>query len=243
MLEELDQSKLEMLYSWIDVVPLSRPKKSLTRDFSDGVLVAELVQHFLPKLVDMHNYSPANSSGQKLNNWGVLQRRVFAKLKFAIPEPVVRSVCNCKPGVVEVVLLQLKAKIEEEIIARRENGSPTLSEESEVEHNGKVSVKVQVGGSDSSSLQALMKSAFGETVNLNQTVPRILYEEKEQGTDGRRLQSLPFLPFLNITESLAKDETIQIMNAKLRRMEHLIALKEGRIKLTDATKETLQRNT
>jgi len=211
MLEELDQSKLEMLYSWIDVVPLSRPKKSLTRDFSDGVLVAELVQHFLPKLVDMHNYSPANSSGQKLNNWGVLQRRVFAKLKFAVPEPVVRSVCNCKPGVVEVVLLQLKAKIEEEIIARRENGSPTLSEESEVEHNGKVSIKVQVGGSDSSSLQALMKSAFGETVNLNQTVPRILYEEKEQ-------------------ESLAKDETIQIMNAKLRRMEHLIALKEGRIK-------------
>ena len=109
MYEELDPAKLEMLYSWIDGVPLSRPKKSLTRDFSDGVMVAELLQHFLPKLVDMHNYSPANSSSQKMNNWGVLQRRVFSKLKFAVPEPVVRSVCNCKPGVVEIVLLQLKA--------------------------------------------------------------------------------------------------------------------------------------
>ena len=108
MYEELDSSRLEMLYTWIDEVPLSRPKKSLTRDFSDGVMVAELLQHYLPKLVDMHNYSPANSSAQKMNNWGVLQRRVFSKLKFAVPEPVVRSICNCKPGVVELVLLQLK---------------------------------------------------------------------------------------------------------------------------------------
>jgi len=213
MYEELDPSKLEMLYSWIDGVPLSRPKKSLTRDFSDGVMVAELLQHFLPKLVDMHNYSPANSSAQKMNNWGVLQRRVFSKLKFAIPEPVVRSICNCKPGVVELVLLQLKEKVEEEILTKRESGSPVTgnSDESEIEQNGKISVKVQVGGSDTQSLQTLLKSAFGENVNLNQSVPRTMYEEKEQ-------------------ECLEKEESIQIMNAKLRRMEHLIALKESRIK-------------
>jgi len=211
MYEELDPSRLEMLYTWIDGVPLSRPKRSLTRDFSDGVMVAELLQHFLPKLVDMHNYSPANSTAQKMNNWGVLQRRVFSKLKFAIPEPVVRSICNCKPGVVELVLLQLKDKVEEEIISKRETGSPVASDEAEVEQNGKISIKVQVGGSDTQSLQTLLKSAFGESVNLNQSVPRSMYEEKEQ-------------------ECLAKEESIQVMNAKLRRMEHLIGLKESRIK-------------
>jgi len=211
MFEELDPSKLETLYSWIDEVPLSRPKKSLTRDFSDGVMVAELLQHYLPKLVDMHNYSPANSSSQKMNNWGVLQRRVFSKLKFAVPEPVVRSICNCKPGVVELVLLQLKEKVEEELMSKRDSDSPTASEETELEQNGKISVKVQVGGSDTQSLQTLLKSAFGENVNLTQSVPRTLYEEKEQ-------------------ECLAKEESIQIMTAKLRRMEHLITLKESRIK-------------
>jgi len=211
MFEELDPAKLETLYSWIDEVPLSRPKKSLTRDFSDGVMVAELLQHFLPKMVDMHNYSPANSSSQKMNNWGVLQRRIFSKLKFAVPEPVVRSICNCKPGVVELVLLQLKEKVEEELMSKRDSGSPTASEETELEQNGKISVKVQVGGSDTQSLQTLLKSAFGENVNLTQSVPRTLYEEKEQ-------------------ECLAKEESIQIMTAKLRRMEHLITLKESRIK-------------
>jgi len=33
---EIDEQDLEELYSWIDQIPLSRPKKDLKRDFSDG---------------------------------------------------------------------------------------------------------------------------------------------------------------------------------------------------------------
>jgi len=33
---EIDEQVLEDLYSWIDEIPLSRPKKDLKRDFSDG---------------------------------------------------------------------------------------------------------------------------------------------------------------------------------------------------------------
>ena len=54
---ELSEEELESLYMWIDEIPLSRPKKNMTRDFSDGVLAAEVIKHFLPKLVDVHNYS------------------------------------------------------------------------------------------------------------------------------------------------------------------------------------------
>ena len=32
----LNEELLEDLYAWIDSVPLSRPKKDLRRDFSDG---------------------------------------------------------------------------------------------------------------------------------------------------------------------------------------------------------------
>ena len=32
----MDETELQHLYSWIDEVPLSRPKKNITRDFSDG---------------------------------------------------------------------------------------------------------------------------------------------------------------------------------------------------------------
>ena len=48
----LDDRELQRIYSWVDEIPLSRPKRSITRDFSDGVLMAELVHHYFPKLVE-----------------------------------------------------------------------------------------------------------------------------------------------------------------------------------------------
>ena len=41
-LTELNDHELDVLYSWVDDIPLSRPKKNMTRDFSDGVMVAEV---------------------------------------------------------------------------------------------------------------------------------------------------------------------------------------------------------
>ena len=55
-------------------MPLSKPKRNIARDFSDGVLVAEVVHHYFPKLVELHNYSAANSVRQKLYNWATLNR-------------------------------------------------------------------------------------------------------------------------------------------------------------------------
>lgn len=33
---ELSEEELQELYAWIDKIPLSRPKRHITRDFSDG---------------------------------------------------------------------------------------------------------------------------------------------------------------------------------------------------------------
>ena len=32
----LDEDTLQEIYTWIDEIPLSRPKRNITRDFSDG---------------------------------------------------------------------------------------------------------------------------------------------------------------------------------------------------------------
>ncbi len=73
-MSELTEEELQELYAWVDEIPLSRQKKSFTRDFSDGVLAAEVVYHFLPKMVELHNFSPANASLQKVENWRTLNR-------------------------------------------------------------------------------------------------------------------------------------------------------------------------
>ncbi len=32
----IDEEELQLVYQWVDSVPLSRPKKQIARDFSDG---------------------------------------------------------------------------------------------------------------------------------------------------------------------------------------------------------------
>jgi hypothetical protein len=43
----------------------SRPKKNIARDFSDGLLVAEIIHHLYPKMIDLHNFFDANSLAAK----------------------------------------------------------------------------------------------------------------------------------------------------------------------------------
>ncbi|XP_069741398.1 sperm flagellar protein 1 isoform X3 [Narcine bancroftii] len=112
---KLSQDALQELYAWIDQIPLSKPKRNVARDFSDGVMVAEVVKHFLPKLVDMHNYIPANSTQQKLSNWQLLNRKVFFKLHFHISEETLKMLVKSSPGIIEPVLSTLRQKIEEEL--------------------------------------------------------------------------------------------------------------------------------
>uniref|UniRef100_A0A674PNE7 ADAM metallopeptidase domain 8a n=1 Tax=Takifugu rubripes TaxID=31033 RepID=A0A674PNE7_TAKRU len=113
--QELTEEELQDLYAWLDKIPLSRPKRHITRDFSDGVLAAEVVKHFLPKLVDLHNYTPANSTQQKLTNWDVLNRKVFSKLSLHVPEKTVRKIVLNTAGAIEPALHVLKEKLQKKM--------------------------------------------------------------------------------------------------------------------------------
>lgn len=53
MLQPLTEDELNSIYNWVDQIPLSRQKKNIARDFSDGVLMAEIVHFFLPKMIDV----------------------------------------------------------------------------------------------------------------------------------------------------------------------------------------------
>ncbi|XP_065062846.1 sperm flagellar protein 1-like [Rhopilema esculentum] len=109
---ELDETALQDLYTWIDEIPLTRPKKNISRDFSDGVLVAEIVHHFLPKVIDLHNYVAANGNQAKADNWNLLTRKVLTKLGYNVPQQLTKGIISSKPGDIEKFLYRLRQKIE-----------------------------------------------------------------------------------------------------------------------------------
>ncbi|XP_028657274.1 sperm flagellar protein 1-like [Erpetoichthys calabaricus] len=209
MAVELDEDALQELYTWVDRIPLSRPKKSIVRDFSDGVLAAEIVNFFFPKIVELHNYVPASSTQQKLSNWGTLNRKVFCRLNFSIPEDVLRKVTQCSPGAVEIVLHTLKQKIEE-----KQKQNPSKSSAQDTKHN-----TVHQGSNEPGTGYAKIAAspngghqnpASPRKANNMDPTTRALLEEKQQAL-------------------LAAQESIQVLKAKVRRLEHLVHLKDVRI--------------
>eukprot|EP01017_Pseudomicrothorax_dubius_P046123 TRINITY_DN8082_c0_g2_i1.p1 TRINITY_DN8082_c0_g2~~TRINITY_DN8082_c0_g2_i1.p1 ORF type:complete len:204 (-),score=64.85 TRINITY_DN8082_c0_g2_i1:165-776(-) len=109
---ESQMENLAKVQAWLDTIPFTRPRKNLARDFSDGVLVAEIMHYYFPKLVDMHCYVPLHAVEYKINNWNLLNDKVFRKLGYLIEFKDVENIANCVPGAAEKILLFLYDKIQ-----------------------------------------------------------------------------------------------------------------------------------
>ncbi|XP_056903378.1 sperm flagellar protein 1 [Takifugu flavidus] len=210
--QELTEEELQDLYAWLDKIPLSRPKRHITRDFSDGVLAAEVVKHFLPKLVDLHNYTPANSTQQKLTNWDVLNRKVFSKLSLHVPEKTVRKIVLNTAGAIEPALHVLKEKLQKKL-----------------EHDGD-----HTTGLDYYDTRELEKHA-----DITHTEERFLAQLRGGETKNSNLQRAQFYAGVDPTlrqilqekeeTVLALQQTVEILQMKVNRLEHLVHLKDMRI--------------
>ena len=82
----LSEEELTEVYNWVDQIPLSRPKKNISRDFSDGVLMAEIINHYFPKLVELHNYVATTSAATKLSNWTTLNSKILSHYRKSAKE-------------------------------------------------------------------------------------------------------------------------------------------------------------
>ncbi|CAJ1014880.1 CH-like domain in sperm protein/CAMSAP CH domain containing protein, putative [Leishmania lindenbergi] len=105
------EEDLHELYTWVDEIPISRPKRNIARDFADGCSVAEILKFFFPKLVDLHNYVPAMSHAKKLDNWNTLNTKVLRKLYFEVPPEEVEDIIAAVPGAIERFLRALRLKV------------------------------------------------------------------------------------------------------------------------------------
>eukprot|EP00033_Pygsuia_biforma_P001578 GCRY01001777.1.p1 GENE.GCRY01001777.1~~GCRY01001777.1.p1 ORF type:complete len:228 (+),score=16.89 GCRY01001777.1:144-827(+) len=204
----VEEEDRQILYAWVDEIPLSKPKRNISRDFSDAVLAAEVVHHFLPKLVELHNYSPANSVSQKLYNWETLNQRVFKKLNFSVPQKEMENIVYCRTDAIERVLIALMARIRQ-YQEQRASGS----------HSGSVKIgtprRSTSGGDTPRSTQRGMGhsdySAPSESrENSREYELRSIIEEQER--TNAELQ-----------------ETIEILEGKVRTLEQLVRLKDDKI--------------
>lgn len=225
MANDLTDEQLRAIYAWIDAIPLSRPKKNIARDFSDGVMLAEVVAAYFPHLVEVHNYPAANNTRQKIYNHETLNAKVLKKLGYQIPRETIEDIVNAKPGVIEGVLNTLQIKMakyrekksdDNQSIQRENVPQPTQNRPPPAEPAP--AARKEPAKSGPSSVNAA-PSAHGHAShapkNNNQknvvaSVDEELLLEKEQTI--RDLQ-----------------ETVEILELKIAKLEQLVRLKDSKI--------------
>ena len=99
------------LRAWVDEPEYSRPRRNFARDFSDGVLVAELISHFCPQLVELAQYRTCNATAGKIDNWNTLNRNPLKQLGLQLSRAEIIAVTGQKLPALEKVLMLLHEKI------------------------------------------------------------------------------------------------------------------------------------
>ncbi|CAB1424837.1 unnamed protein product [Pleuronectes platessa] len=278
MSRELSEEELLGLYAWIDRIPLARPKRHITRDFSDGVMAAEIVKYFFPKLVDLHNYIPANSTPQKLSNWSLLNRqdtKVFSKLNFHLPEDTVNRIALSTAGAIEPVLSALREKIDKKLEQTADN-ILDLEYFDPRKHHERLPAELTPGqrllpllfplplnpphplsaARLRSSYQLHRQMAF--IAEIRQTEAAQLRGEEMKKDDRRRTRNGNPQPTAQFDTDMdprfriilqekeqtvtALQETVEILQMKMSRLEHLVHLKDMRIEELTRHLETYKAN-
>jgi hypothetical protein len=172
-----------------------------------GILVAEIIRYYLPDLVEMHNYTPANSLQQKKANWGILNKKVLTNFGLDLPDVIIAGLSNCKPGLIEVLLFNLRLKIDEELELQQKMQQQQIStpRQSSLSH---------LTTTSKSNQNILLSNRSNKSIHSNQIsskdISRIEYEEIKQ-------------------QCLQQQEEIEVLHAKIRRLEHVLQLKDIRI--------------
>jgi len=221
----MDDEELQRIYQWVDEIPLSRPKRNIARDFSDGVLVAEIVAHYFPKLVEMHNYPAANSYTQKMYNWNTLNLKLFKRLNFQMQKEELDALCNCQPQAVERTLKKVQMHMAR-YGARKSSGTgegsahgedaaspatarPLPSASTRVPSAPRVATGNRPAPPPSSTARADMEARL-EQLGVHDPSVQALMGEKDE----------------NIRELR---ETVDILEVKIQKLEQLVRLKDSKI--------------
>ena len=133
-LKKITERERMEIYVWIDRLNLqSKPKKHFARDFSDGVLCAEILMKTTcssssssfsrrsntARMISMHNYPIKNSFKGKLENWELLNAKVLRspKIRCELTREEMSAVARSEKDAAERVLLKIKTAVEDDFMS------------------------------------------------------------------------------------------------------------------------------
>jgi hypothetical protein len=216
------EEDVQRVYNWIDEIPLSRPKRSISRDFADGLLAAEVCHYFFPGRVDLHNYSAANSLDQKRYNWNTMNVKVLKKLGYMVHPSDIERVVKVEPGAVERVLAQMMTFLQEKARAIR--------------------VREALGEKDRHVSPPSRQHDIRVVPDAAQGNPEKVGPGRSERDAARMLSEVDTEILVEKEHTIHElRETVMIMSEKIRKLEQLVRIKDTKIESLNSKIDRLER--
>lgn len=139
----------------------------------------------------------------KKSNWHVLNKKVLSHFGLDLPDVIIAGISNCKPGLIEVLLYNLRLKIDEELELKDK-----YDEDKGYLPKRQTSISFLTDKPSKSRQSSLSQSK--KNLNSKNEITLLDYEEIKQ-------------------EFFEQEELIEVLHAKVRRLEYILGLKEKRI--------------
>jgi len=218
------------IYVWIDGLNLqSKPKKHFARDFSDGVLCAEILlktmkassssssssSRFRDAQISMHNYPIKNSFKGKMENWELLNSKVLRtrKIQCELTREEMSAVARSEKDAAERVLLKIKTAVEDDFTSFEEEEEEEEEEEPYDETDIEEERKTLAPASD---------DAEPEEENLREAKEEEEKEKEEREYQRQHRETL----LLKEKDAVISHLTLKVeaLTAKCAKLEQLLVL-------------------
>jgi hypothetical protein len=70
--------------------------------------MAETINYYYPKLIELHNYPATNSIKSKISNWKTLNSKVLSKLGIYLKDEECQKLASSVPMMIEILLHEFK---------------------------------------------------------------------------------------------------------------------------------------
>ncbi|XP_013368669.1 PREDICTED: spermatogenesis-associated protein 4 isoform X2 [Chinchilla lanigera] len=91
---------------WLQGLNLSFFPRNISRDFSNGFLIAEIFCIYYPWDLKLSYFENGTSLKVKLDNWAQLEK-FLAKKKLKLSNELIHGTIHCKPGVPEILIQEV----------------------------------------------------------------------------------------------------------------------------------------
>jgi len=196
---------MDELHKWIADLHISKPVKCMPRDFSDAVLLAEIIAHFLPRYLSLSSFAHVNSVALKRYNWETLQKVVLRHLDIQLDALQIQRLANAEPGLIELVLLKVKGRIDDALRAGRFRPSGRRSRSA-----------------------STASSRSGSTLHLNRLDEEKIAQKMVAGSETEKATPTA-IKGVSVLEDFTKDQMIEKLYSRIRVLENSLSEKEDKI--------------